>query len=65
MCAVAVSILGATADTTDLVLLPVNMRLQAFNHNKTVAEAMQALSWLAYTGPNCGTCAATPITIQL
>jgi adenylyl cyclase-associated protein len=29
-------------------------RTPAFNVLKMVAEAMQALSWLAYTGPTCG-----------
>jgi len=24
------------------------------NHFKLVSEAMQTLSWVAYTGPNCG-----------
>lgn len=31
-----------------------NRRSQAFNQVKVVAEALQGLSWLAYTGPSCG-----------
>jgi len=31
-----------------------NRRSQAFNQLKVVAEALHGLSWLAYTGPNCG-----------
>lgn len=31
-----------------------NRRSQAFNQLKVVAEALQGLSWLAYTGPSCG-----------
>jgi adenylyl cyclase-associated protein len=31
-----------------------NRRSNAFNQLKVVAEALQGLSWLAYTGPNCG-----------
>lgn len=31
-----------------------NRRSTAFNQLKVVAEALQGLSWLAYTGPNCG-----------
>ena len=26
----------------------------AFNHYKATADAMQSLSWVVYTGPNCG-----------
>jgi hypothetical protein len=33
-----------------------NRRSQAFNQVKVVAEALQGLSWLAYTGPSCGEC---------
>ena len=29
-------------------------RSAVFNHQKAVAEAMHALSWVVYTGPNCG-----------
>ena len=29
-------------------------RSAAFNHQKTVAEALHALTWLVYTGPGCG-----------
>lgn len=29
-------------------------RSDFFQHNKSVAEAMAALSWLAYTKPACG-----------
>ena len=29
-------------------------RMAAFNHAKVTAEALQALSWVAYTGPSCG-----------
>jgi hypothetical protein len=31
-----------------------NRRSPCYNQNKVVAEALQGLSWLAYTGPNCG-----------
>lgn len=31
-----------------------NRRSAAFNQLKVVAEALHGLSWLAYTGPNCG-----------
>lgn len=31
-----------------------NRRSPAFQQNKVVAEALQSLSWLAYTGPSCG-----------
>jgi hypothetical protein len=31
-----------------------NRRSAAFNQLKVVAEALQGLSWLAYTGPSCG-----------
>jgi hypothetical protein len=33
-----------------------NRRSAAFNQLKVVAEALQGLSWLAYTGPSCGKC---------
>ena len=26
----------------------------AFNHYKAAADALQSLSWVVYTGPNCG-----------
>ena len=29
-------------------------RSTVFNHQKTVAEALHALSWVVYSGPNCG-----------
>ena len=29
-------------------------RSSAFNHQRTVAEALHALTWLVYTGPGCG-----------
>eukprot|EP00878_Enallax_costatus_P031269 GHUV01034183.1.p1 GENE.GHUV01034183.1~~GHUV01034183.1.p1 ORF type:complete len:432 (+),score=154.97 GHUV01034183.1:2250-3545(+) len=31
-----------------------NRRSAVFQQNKVLAEALQALSWLAYTGPSCG-----------
>ncbi|WIA37219.1 hypothetical protein OEZ86_014170 [Tetradesmus obliquus] len=31
-----------------------NRRSPCFQQNKVAAEALQALSWLAYTGPSCG-----------
>jgi hypothetical protein len=31
-----------------------NRRSAAFNQLKVVAEALHGLTWLAYTGPNCG-----------
>lgn len=30
-------------------------RNAVFNHQKAVAESLHALSWMVYTGPNCGT----------
>ena len=30
-------------------------RSAVFNHQKAVAEFLHALSWMVYTGPNCGT----------
>lgn len=30
-------------------------RSAVFNHQKAVAESLHALSWMVYTGPNCGT----------
>lgn len=29
-------------------------RSTVFNHQKVVAESLHALSWMVYTGPNCG-----------
>ncbi|KAA6416532.1 MAG: Adenylyl cyclase-associated, partial [Trebouxia sp. A1-2] len=29
-------------------------RSAVFNHQKVVAESLHALSWMVYTGPNCG-----------
>ena len=29
-------------------------RSAVFNHQKTVADSLQALSWMVYTGPGCG-----------
>lgn len=29
-------------------------RSAVFNHQKAVAESLHALSWMVYTGPNCG-----------
>ena len=29
-------------------------RSTVFNHQKAVAESLHALSWMVYTGPNCG-----------
>ena len=29
-------------------------RSAAFNHQKTVADSLHALSWMVYTGPGCG-----------
>jgi len=29
-------------------------RSTIFNHQKVVAESLHALSWMVYTGPNCG-----------
>ena len=34
--------------------LPKDRRSSAGNHCKTAAAALQALSWLVYTGPGCG-----------
>ncbi|MCJ1467941.1 hypothetical protein MMC07_006566 [Pseudocyphellaria aurata] len=31
-----------------------NRRSPAFNHAKAAAEALQGLTWVIYTGPNCG-----------
>ena len=31
-----------------------NRRSRIFNHNKVVAEGLQSLSWVLYTGPNSG-----------
>ena len=35
-------------------LLVQGKRTDAFNHSKAVAEAIPALSWVVYSGPNCG-----------
>lgn len=40
--------LGAATSLTE------GRRNSAFNHNKTVADALQALTWILYSGPNCG-----------
>lgn len=29
-------------------------RSAAFNHQKTVADSLHALSWMVYSGPGCG-----------
>ncbi len=34
-------------------------RSTVFNHQKVVAESLHALSWMVYTGPNCGTSSHT------
>lgn len=44
---VARSIMAATQQSE-------GRRNASFNALKLVAEALQALSWLAYTGPSCG-----------
>lgn len=31
-----------------------NRRSPAFNHAKAAAEALQGLTWVVYSGPNCG-----------
>lgn len=31
-----------------------NRRSQYFNHNKAVAESLQSLSWVIYSGPSSG-----------
>ena len=55
-----------TANELPLLVAPVAEHMQAataltegrrsavFNHQKTAAEALHALSWMVYTGPNCG-----------
>jgi adenylyl cyclase-associated protein len=35
-----------------------NRRSACFQQNKVAAEGLQALTWLAYTGPSCGECCA-------
>lgn len=37
------------------VTLTDGRRTPAFNNYKVAADALQALSWVAYTGPSCGT----------
>lgn len=31
-----------------------NRRSAVFNHLKTAADALQALTWVVYSGPSCG-----------
>ncbi len=42
------------AEITAAGALAEQRRSPAFQHAKSVAEALGALSWLAYTGPGCG-----------
>lgn len=37
----------------------------AFNHYKAAADALQSLSWVVYTGPNCGAPAWQLLTLSL
>ena len=37
----------------------------AFNHYKAAADALQSLSWVVYTGPNCGTRSSACVTTTL
>jgi len=40
-------------------------RTAAFNHIKVVAESLQALSWVVYSGPSCGACLSLPLCPKL
>lgn len=42
------------AEMVEASKLAEGRRSASFNHVKAVAEALQALSWLAYTGPETG-----------
>ena len=39
-------------------------RSAVFNHQKTVAESLHALSWVVYTGSNCGLFHSTQVHVQ-
>ena len=42
------------AEIVETSKLAEGRRTASFNHVKAVAEALQALAWLAYTGPETG-----------
>lgn len=40
-------------------------RSAVFNHQKAVAESLHALSWMVYTGPNCGTMYSLTVFVSM
>ncbi len=53
---VAVSIMAASQASE-------GRRGPCFNALKLLAESLQALSWLAYSGPGCGACVELPTIV--